>query len=157
MHASRCPRCKHLSQLPEYRAPLNLQILLPFLFVFLMPITNWVPKLVQQLNSLDNRNIVPSVEKGFDQTSTNLTVFTYEEGVCFSHGHDAHDGGDAAPKGNEALQGVASNVPEGASRPAMQGGGTPPSQAGQVQSVHIIQKVALQKLQQTRVVVYFPF
>ena len=122
-----------------------------------MPITNWVPKLIQQLDSLDNCNIVPSVEKDFDQTSTNLTVFTYEEGVCFSHGHDAHDGGDAAPKGNEALQGVASNVPEGASRPAMQGGGTPPSQAGQVQPVHIIQKVALQKLQQTRVVVDFPF
>ena len=87
---------------------------------------------------------------GGDNTSQRDCWLTYEEGVCFGDGHDAHDGGDAAPKGNEALQGVASNVPEGAGGPAMQCGGLPPGEAGQVQPVHILQEIALQKLQQTR-------
>ena len=43
---------------------------------------------------------------------------------------------------------MAGNVPEGAGGAAMHSGGLSPSQAGQVQLVHILQEVALQELQQ---------
>ena len=67
-----------------------------------------------------------------------LQRLTYEQGVGLGDRHDAHDSGNAAAKGNQALQGVAGDVPEGSGRLAMHQGGHAPGQAGQVQPVHII-------------------
>ena len=75
-------------------------------------------------------------------------MVTYEQGVCFGNGHDAHDGGDATPKGNQPIYGVACNVCEGPGRAPMHLGWGLPCEGGQVQLVQIVQEVALQKLQQ---------
>ena len=73
-------------------------------------------------------------------------LLTYQQGVCFGNRHDAHDGGNTASKGYQALHCMPSNVPEGSDGAAMNLGGCPPCQAGQVQLMHVIQEVALQEL-----------
>lgn len=69
---------------------------------------------------------------------------TEQEEISLGDGDDADNGGDAAPKGKACREGVPCHTPHAlGSLPSHLLWGPPPSQGGEVQAVHIVQKLPL--------------
>ena len=72
---------------------------------------------------------------------------TKKQQIQLLHGHDAHDGGDAAPERKQASKGVAGDAPERPGRTPGHFRSPLPGQAGHVQPLQVVQEAPLRKSQ----------
>ena len=68
---------------------------------------------------------------------------TEEQDVHLGDGHDAHDGGDAPAKGDQAVQGVAGDLAQRTRGAAVHRERGAPGHGGQVQAVQVLQEAPL--------------